>query len=78
MSTNESSKVIVESVIELTASQMADIKQILEQKLNHSITLENRHNKSLIGGLKLIIGDQVVNLSLAHRLQTIHQSLTKI
>ncbi len=56
----------------------SEIKATLSQKLGKTLELEEREDKSLIGGYVLKIGDQVIDGSLKGRLQTIEKSLLSV
>lgn len=57
---------------------LSEIKSALAQKLGKTLELEEKEDKSLIGGYVLRIGDQVIDGSLKGRLQTIEKSLLSV
>ena len=70
----ETNEVVVETVIPMTASDIAELSQILNPKLG-TVTIKNILNPLLLGGLKVIYQDKVIDLSLKNKLQTIHHHL---
>jgi F-type H+-transporting ATPase subunit delta len=55
-----------------------DIKRKLGEKLGKTVELEEKEDKSLIGGFVLRLGDQVIDGSLKGRLQSIEKSLLSV
>ena len=63
------------SAVKLNAKQQSEIKSALEKKYNQSVSLECDIDKSLIGGVKLRVGDWVMDNSLKARLTRLCQNL---
>lgn len=59
-------------------SVVADIKSHLTKQLGKKLELEEREDKSLIGGYVLQLGDQVIDGSLKGRLQQIEKALLAV
>lgn len=57
---------------------LADIKRKLGEKLGKTVELEEKEDKTLIGGFLLQVGDQVIDGSLKGRLQSIEKSLLSV
>ena len=66
------------SAQKLTDSQIQDIKARLTEHLGKSLDLEVEVDESLIGGLVLKLGDQVIDGSLKGKLQVIEKSLMSV
>lgn len=64
------------SAFEMTATQISDLALTLEKKfgrkLNPSVTVDS----SLIGGVRIVVGDQVLDLSVRAKLQQMQVALT--
>lgn len=60
------------------AKVVAEMKAKLAQKLGKQLELEEKEDKSLIGGFILRVGDQVIDGSLKGRLQAIEKSLLSV
>ncbi len=68
-------QVIVESAIELTKTQKTDLEKKISTKLtNPQITYNIDPN--IIGGLRIQVGAQVVDLSLKAKLNQLQQNLS--
>lgn len=66
----------ITSAFELTSAQVADLVATLEQrfgrKLNPAVTVD----ASLIGGVRVVVGDEVLDTSVRAKLQKMHTALT--
>jgi F-type H+-transporting ATPase subunit delta len=64
------------SAFELSPAQVSDLVATLERKfgrkLNPSVTVDN----SLIGGVRVVVGDEVLDTSVRAKLQQMHTALT--
>jgi F-type H+-transporting ATPase subunit delta len=64
------------SAFELSSAQVGDLVATLERKfgrkLNPSVTVDN----SLIGGVRVVVGDEVLDTSVRAKLQQMHTALT--
>jgi F-type H+-transporting ATPase subunit delta len=56
------------SAIELTDAQVADLKTVLEKRFGKKIETTVTVDSSLIGGARIVVGDQVVDGSIAGKL----------
>lgn len=68
---------VVLSAVPLTKVELKEIGATLAQKLNRPCQIKNVVDPSIIGGLVLKLGDQVVDLSLASRLETLKRTLSQ-
>lgn len=69
-------QVLVESIIPLNSDEKSNLVALLTQKLGQ-VTLKEKLNLNLLGGLKLTFNGQVVDLSLSTRLNQINKNLLK-
>ena len=69
------SKLTIESVIELNESQVSAIKEIMEKKLSKQLFVETRINPALIGGVRLLFDDNVIDGSLKEKLSQVEEAL---
>ncbi|PIR94427.1 ATP synthase F1 subunit delta [Candidatus Falkowbacteria bacterium CG10_big_fil_rev_8_21_14_0_10_39_11] len=71
-------EVTVESVIPITPDQTTQLESILVDKLGSKILIKNFINENIVGGLRLSVGDTVIDSSIAgkiERLKTIINGL---
>lgn len=75
---NERESVIeaeVQSAFELTEAQVADLVQRLEKKTGRTVRTQIRVNKDLIGGVRVILGDKVIDGSARAQLAALETAL---
>lgn len=60
------------------ARVLSEIKSKLQTKLGKTLELDEKEDKSLIGGFVLKLGDQLIDGSLKGRLQSIEKSLLSV
>ena len=68
-------KATIVSAIELSNEQIASIKDQLNKKLNKKIETDNHTDPTLLGGFKVIVGDHVLDCSLATQLNRIKHNI---
>lgn len=73
---NSISTLIIESVIKLSDEQINLIKEKMEKKLNKSLSTKNVINKDLIGGVRLLYNDNVIDGSVKTKLANINDVLS--
>ena len=61
----------VKSVIPLSEYQANKLTENLEKKFNKKIILKQEIDKSIIGGLYVVVGDEVIDGSVKSQLQQI-------
>lgn len=66
---------VVESAVTLTPKEKTEIVRFLSRLLTHTVTLECKTNKELIGGLRVAVGDWVVDTSLATQIRAMQEQL---
>ncbi|MFP4460761.1 MAG: ATP synthase F1 subunit delta [Thermotogota bacterium] len=69
------SKALVVSAISLTEEDLERIKGKLRELLNKEVELEIEYDKSLIGGIKVFVDDQELDLSIEGQLQRLSKQL---
>jgi F-type H+-transporting ATPase subunit delta len=65
----------VQSAFELTEAQLADLVQRLEKKTGRKVRAQVHVNKELIGGVKLVLGDKVIDGSARAQLGALETAL---
>ncbi|WGI36250.1 F0F1 ATP synthase subunit delta [Mesomycoplasma lagogenitalium] len=70
-------KGIVYSVNKLKISKMNEVKKFIEKKLNSKVILKNVIDKSLIAGIKIVIGDYIFENSITSHLEQIKNYVLK-
>lgn len=65
----------VQSAFELTEAQLADLVQRLEKKTGRKVRAQVHINKELIGGVKLVLGDKVIDGSARAQLGALETAL---
>jgi F-type H+-transporting ATPase subunit delta len=65
----------VETSVELTISEKQSIEQTLTKILGHDVTVEVTVKPELLGGLRISVGDWIVDTSLEMHLRQLSQSL---
>ncbi|NQZ28921.1 MAG: F0F1 ATP synthase subunit delta [Mycoplasmatales bacterium] len=66
---------IAYSVSKLTAKQLKDIETTTSKTLGLNVTLVNKLDSGLISGIKVVVGDQVIDNSIATKIQNLRQQL---
>ncbi len=66
----------VYTVNPLDEQSLADIEKAISDKLDHEVRLENKLDKSMIGGIKVVVDDYVWDGSYKTRLKNMRESLT--
>ena len=65
----------VHSAFELSASQVADLQQRLEKRTGRKVRTQVHVDKDLIGGVKLVLGDKVIDGSARAQLAALETAL---
>lgn len=66
----------VESAVVLTPREKTEISRLLSRMLTHTVTIECTINKELIGGLRIVVGDWIVDTSLDWQIRVMQERLT--
>ena len=70
-------KAIVYSVRPLEESDLTKIKEALNKKHNCLIELENKLDPGLIAGIKVVMENQVTDISMKNKIDSLKESLLK-
>jgi len=65
----------VQSAFDLTKAQLADLVQRLEKKTGRKVRTQVRINQDLIGGVRVILGDKVIDGSARAQLDALESAL---
>ncbi len=65
----------IQSAIELDDETMCEIKESLEKRFSKKLILENRVTPELIGGLRIQVGNMVIDASVKSRLENLKEIL---
>ncbi|GAA0069781.1 F0F1 ATP synthase subunit delta [Clostridium sardiniense] len=68
----------VKSVIELTEDETSRLKEKLEKKYNKTVIIEHEIDKSIIGGLYVRVGNDVIDGSIKSRLEDMRALMLKM
>jgi F-type H+-transporting ATPase subunit delta len=55
---------------------MADLSAVLEKRFGKRLTLTQALDESLIGGVRVVVGDEVLDTSIKARLEQMQVALT--
>lgn len=66
---------IVESTVVLTAKEKMEIGRFLSRLLAHTVTIKCKINKELIAGLRIAVGDWIVDTSIATQIHAMQEQL---
>lgn len=67
---------IVESSVALSSSEKEAIRAAVRKVLNHDVSIDNVVTPEVIGGLRIQVGDWVVDTTVAHQLSQLAGRLT--
>ena len=71
-----SSDATVYSAFPIAAEQMAAVAQVLERRFGRKLNLSVQEDPSLIGGIRVVVGDEVLDTSVKARLEQMKVALT--
>ncbi len=66
----------ITSAFEMTEAQVQDLAVALEKKFGRKLHPSVKVDSSLIGGVRIVVGDQVLDTSVRAKLQQMHNALT--
>lgn len=70
-------RAVVSSARPLNQKQMDEIQKALEKKLSKKVILTNRTDTSLIAGIKVSVGNNVTDITMATKIETMRNALLK-
>ena len=71
-----SSDAVVHSAFPLDAAALADLGATLEKRFGRRLNLSVQQDESLIGGVRVVVGDEVLDTSVKARLEQMKAALT--
>ncbi|MES2941105.1 MAG: F0F1 ATP synthase subunit delta [Pseudomonadota bacterium] len=71
-----SSDAVVYSAFPIPAAQMGEVAQALEKRFGRKLNLTVQEDPSLIGGIRVVVGDEVLDTSVKARLEQMKVALT--
>lgn len=74
---NGIARVEVTSAVELNDTEKARIQDKLSEKLNKQISVKYNIDSAIIAGLVVKMGDDIIDMSLAHKLDEFKMAITK-
>lgn len=74
---NNISRVTVVSAVKMTEDAQSKLKNKLEAKMKKNVVLNLEVSSEIIAGLVIKIGDNIVDMSLKHKLEDLSKSITK-
>ena len=66
----------VETVVSMTTAEKKSLSAKLQTVFKRPITVDNRLNKNILGGMLIRVGDQVVDVTLQTRLSSLQEKLS--
>ncbi len=67
---------VVYSAFPIDASALADLSTTLEKRFARKLNVSVRQDESLIGGIRVVVGDEVLDTSVKARLEQMKAALT--
>lgn len=71
-----SSDAVVYSAFPIDAAKLADVSGALEKRFGRKLNLTVQEDPSLIGGIRVVVGDEVLDTSVKARLEQMKAALT--
>lgn len=71
-----SSDAVVHSAFALDAVALSDLTAVLEKRFGRKLNLSVQTDESLIGGIRVVVGDEVLDTSVKARLEQMKAALT--
>ncbi len=70
------SDAVVYSAFDMDASALSDLSGVLEKRFGRTLSLQVRLQPDLIGGVRVVVGDEVLDASVKARLEQMKVALT--
>ena len=70
------SDAVVYSAFPIAADQLADVARVLEKRFGRKLNITVQEDPSLIGGIRVVVGDEVLDTSVTARLEQMKVALT--
>ncbi len=71
-----SSDAVVYSAFPIDAAKLAEVSAALEKRFGRKLNLSVQEDSSLIGGIRVVVGDEVLDTSVKARLEQMKAALT--
>jgi F-type H+-transporting ATPase subunit delta len=71
-----SSDAVVYSAFPIAADQLGSVAQVLEKRFGRKLNVTVQEDPSLIGGIRVVVGDEVLDTSVKARLEQMKVALT--
>ncbi|MGA0570510.1 F0F1 ATP synthase subunit delta [Variovorax sp. VNK109] len=71
-----SSDAVVHSAFPIDAQQLAEVSAVLEKRFGRKLNVSVVQDESLIGGIRVVVGDEVLDTSVKARLDQMKTALT--
>lgn len=73
---NHTQRAVISSAYALTDAQLADLTANLQKRFGSNLEVTTQVDSGLIGGVKVEVGDQVLDLSLQGKLNALYAAMT--
>ena len=73
---NNTKSAVIYSAYELTLQQLADLTATLKERFDSDLVVTTQVDPELIGGVKVEVGDQVLDLSVQAKLNALYTTMT--
>ena len=70
------SDAVIYSAFPIEGSALADVASMLEQRFGRKLNVKVEQDSSLIGGIRVVVGDEVLDTSVKARLEQMKTALT--
>jgi F-type H+-transporting ATPase subunit delta len=70
------SQAVIQSAFPIDASQLADVKAVMEKRFGRKLEAHVVVHPELIGGVRVVVGDEVLDTSIRARLEQMKAALT--
>ena len=67
---------VVHSAFDMDAAALADLSGVLEKRFGRKLNLQVQLQPDLIGGVRVVVGDEVLDTSIKARLEQMKVALT--
>ncbi len=71
----EKMAVVVESAVELSAKETKKIAGFLQNRFQRQVEIETEINPQLLGGVRIRVGDKIIDATVVNNLQLLKQSI---
>ena len=72
----DATEAVLYSAFPISDAQLAGLKDKLENRFKRKLTLKVEQDSSLIGGIRVVVGDDVLDASVKNKIENLKQALT--